>query len=102
MDLPLELGVTFRGVDVREETVYFARRCGARLRRRSPGSDERIEVFLERAAGSSVVKAIVVWSAGGDLLVAHGEDPDELLALSNSFASLEGRASEVTALTELH
>lgn len=90
------LDLTLRGVELREETVFFVRRCFRRLQRELARSDERVSVLLERAEGSLAVRAFVAVGEGESPSVGSGEDPDELLATSCAFAVLRERLQEAS------
>lgn len=85
------LDLTVRGVELREETLFYVRRCFRRLQQELAREDERVSVLLERIEGSVAVRAFVALGEHESLPVGYGEDPDELLATSCAFALLRER-----------
>lgn len=83
--------VTFRSVELRDETIWFVQRCCRQTLTSLPPRERRVHVLLERAWHSDQVHARVVVEDGAQTLGVHGRDLDELLAIQNAFASLHAR-----------
>jgi len=90
MTTQAQLEITFRGVEITDDTVHFARRCGRLLARQIDDPPERILVMLERPSGSQYFRAHVALAEEGGP-VGTWTDWDELLALNHAFAVLGER-----------
>lgn len=91
------LHLTFRGIDIREETIWYVRSLCQRLgSAMSPRA--RFEVTLERRDGSPTVQATVRTLAGrGPVEAVVQVDRDELRAVRDAFDALGERLNRPTA-----
>lgn len=84
------LHLTFRGVEIREETVRVVRAL-CRDAPVAPNDPTRFEVLLERPEGRNDVHATVRAISGRGIAEAVAVDPDELLAARAAFARVGER-----------
>ncbi len=85
------LDVQVRGVELREETMDYARRQSAQMLESSGIAGRRVRVLLERTLMSTETRVYVTIENGLDVVRARGRDIDELRAVRDAFARLTER-----------
>ena len=91
MTAAVVLELTLRGVEVREDTIAFVRRCCRALSPRPSPAWDRVWVYLERRPDWREVRAHVRVEDGDDAWIARSEAADERLAIRCAFEVLSAR-----------
>jgi len=88
-DFECKLDLTFRGVELRDDTFHYVKHCSRSALAALGLRDRRVQVLLERERLADRVRAYVAVDDGPTTLRARGADADELIAVRNAFARLE-------------